>query len=255
MKIRLRILPIAAVLLATNAIAAEPPEPPHHVDAAASAPPAEPYDFRGAKLGMSLADFKQLPYPDGDRAQVAFGNDWAKIVQVHCSDESKLGYGLAVYGNGALEANHGLRCQWKHGEYTTPIKGLPHGFTQRADGVWMVVGSVTSKDVSYDFTPDSTGTLRLFQIQLTAKNDGFEQLALDLKTKFGPPSKVESDDLQNGIGNHFASAHLTWDNGLSTIELKQRYDDVETLQLTYAQTRLSDGFWKKAVAAKGPPKL
>jgi len=211
--------------------------------------PATPYDFRGARLGITLGDFKQLAFPDaGEVAEKYHGTRGAQV-ELACSGSSDPGFNdpKRVYATEEFRKANGVKCMYK----VPPSSSGYHSFW---DDAVMMVGTVTSTDVMYLFYPDESGSVRLGDIIIVANNHGFDSLAAALIGKLGPPTKTSDDDLQNGVGNHFKSTVLLWDNGVSTVKLEQRHGKISDMQLSYSNTALSHGFYERIAAAE-PPKL
>jgi hypothetical protein len=237
----------AAACIATTAYAAKPPKP-----AAAPSPPAvpaEPYDFRGAQVGMTLEDFKKMPFPDaGAAADKHYGVATAARIELHCSIAEKPNYSDPnyVYVSDDFRGVGGIKCVYK----VPPLESYQRSWRD-AD---ITVGTHFSDNVNYLFYPDPAGVLRLGDVGITMGNQDFDALAAALTGKLGKPTAVEEKDLQNGMGNHFKSAELTWDNGVSIVKLEQRHGKIDEMELLYTSTELSHAFYAKISAAK-PPKL
>lgn len=204
---------------------------------------AEPYEFRGAKLGMDLTAFKALPYPDKD--------DPSRIsvdVELHCSDTDYEDYLANVHIPKAMKSGGGIICR-----YLAPPNKARYTFSW--ESAYVMVGTAGTDEVAYMFYPDDVGAPRLGDIVISMNNTTFDRLAAALIGKLGSPLNSETKDLQNGVGNHFASQELTWDNGVSTVELHQRSSKIDIMSLVYTHKALRATFAVKQAAAEEPAKL
>jgi len=217
---------------------------------------ADPYTFRDYKLGMTLDEFKALPYPELNEeiTKKSYGSELdPKTIRLVCSDQENEPYGMKVYGHGL--APTGIRCMWRHSEYTSHLQGLSSGYKNPAGGAWISVGAINSQEVEFDFGPDDAGVQRLYRIHTTGPNSRFDAELEAFTTKWGKPTSVTQEDLQNGMGNHFASGHVKWQNGVSTIELIQRVGDINTMSISYYHDTLFTQAAARAKAQEPPPKL
>lgn len=207
------------------------------------APAAEPYEFRGARLGMEYEAFKALPYPDKD--------DPSRIsvdVELHCSDRDYGDYSANTHVPKAMKDSGGILCRYK----APPNKSR---YTYSWEDAYVMVGVAGTDEVAYMFYPDEGGIPRLGDVIISMNNNSYDNLSAALVAKLGAPSKSETKDLQNGIGNHFASQELTWDNGVSTIQLHQRSSKIDIMSLNYTHKALWAAFAVKQAAAEEPAKL
>lgn len=243
MKSKMASILMATACLANSAFAAKVLKAQHSAPTAPAAP-AEPYDFRGAKLGMTLDEFKKLPFPDRDDSKRAMNS----TPQLRCSDELSGDYLADVHVVEEYKNAGEVECLYK-----MPPDKAAYRFSW--EDAYLSVGEGASDGVVYLFYTDDAGAKRLGDVGITMNNATFDSLAAGLTTKLGSPTKTEEKDLQNGIGNHFKSVTLLWDNGISTVKLEQRSAKINEMQLTYTNSALSSDFYKKLVAAKGPPKL
>ncbi|MGE5502250.1 MAG: hypothetical protein ACM33T_15180 [Solirubrobacterales bacterium] len=203
---------------------------------------AAPYDLRGFRLGMTLDEFRAMPHPDA--AKYA-------SVDVLCTGDpgaDKVGGGseLLVYGAiakvGVVRCNHfrphmiqSLAQQGSRDELPLDVAGI---------GVFQV----------YEFIPHPTdGTLRLFRISIRSNMRYWDQFWDAYTGKFGKPSKLKNDKVQNKLGGVFEKVTATWANKESSITLEQRTTAIDHMGITYLHNDLGLHFLRQVEAIEGKP--
>ena len=178
-------------------VANQPPPPPEPVVARRLAAPraaGSTFDFKGVPLGISYEDFRRLPHPDGERAQVACtGEKVSSREDLRVSDDVEEQLGVR-------------RCIWvgvdgDGGEVPLRIAGTAY----------------TTIAYSFAFVPDpKDGVLRLFKFRGVSIR-GAEPVAVDaLTAKYGK-GKINTGTVQNGFGNHFEQVSAEWSSALGSI--------------------------------------
>src|SRR5690349_798619 len=89
---------IAAGRTSASKIATSHASPPVSAVDTSPTPQAEPYEFRGARLGMEYEAFKALPYPDKDDPSHV-----SVDVELHCSDRDYGDYSANAYAPKAMK--------------------------------------------------------------------------------------------------------------------------------------------------------
>ncbi len=154
------------------------------------------YDFKGARLGMSLADWKAM-------APVAAG------AAAECSDAA----GSRMFLSDAEKGAGIVRCQYSAAGATAPI---PLG------------SRFTSRDYTFAFLEG-----RLFRIVLRAPLEARDDVAPGLEARWGKPSSQAQDTTQTEAGGTLVHQVSTWLNPAAAIVLETPADRLDELSVTY----------------------
>lgn len=202
---------------------------------------AEPYDLRGFKLGMSLDEFRAMPYPDPGKY---------RSTSIRCSSDPGAGQNggssLQLYGT---EAKIGItRCNYFR----------PSIIESLAQKGWVDEANLDVANVgvyqSFDFFPDSAdGVPRLYRILIRSNMDYWDQFYGAYMEKFGKPSRVTNSKVQNQAGGTFNKVTATWDNKDSSITLEQRTGKVNLMGITYLHHALGAQVVRQVEAIEGKP--
>lgn len=152
---------------------------------AASAAPAGggAFAFTGAHLGMSLADWRALPFPGGPDARV----------KPACSGEAGTSR-IALFDLTPAERKSGA---------------VVCGYVIRYGDVALAQGIRPAKDrepvqVRYVFM-----NRRLSDIRYRASRDAFDRITARLKAAYGPPRAIVRDQVRTEIGQ-LQRVHMSW---------------------------------------------
>lgn len=209
----------------------------------ASTVSAQPYAFRGTTLGITLAEFRETAFPDKQE----YGE--AKVV---CTGDLSMKDPGVIWAyldpRGADQSMGLVKCAWAR----------PPKATSGYDAEWRLsnirVGPVAALQVFYHFLKDPTdGVIRLFKVDITGGNHIFNGGLLGLTERFGNPTHSREETVQNKAGAAFKNRTLTWDNGLSSIELRERWLRVDQSQLTYIHTALNNHYKAERQRIEGKP--
>lgn len=198
---------------------------------------AEPYDLRGIKLGMSISEFKKLPHPDGNDSKVI------------CTGDSKpegirQDYELSVYGD---ESKAGvIICNFY----------LLRPFPTRL--IWLDaqlnVASINAY-MKYKFLPDPLrgNELSLYAIIVRSNVAAWEKFWEGYTGKYGPPNHISDAPMQNKVGATFDNVVATWDNKISGITLRKRFERIDNSYIFYIHYRLSQEITRMIEKRDGKP--
>lgn len=204
-----------------------------------------PYDFRGAKLGMMLDEFRTLPFPDP--VSHLLGSEWTATVTLVCTGDKKIsGYDPTAVSS-ADRAVGAIDCLWM-----IPPDGVGY---PRWTPATIRVGDFGSIGVIYSFMPTAEGSPALRQILVRLSARVFASVVTALTQRFGEPAKTEAAEVQNGFGNKFPSANITWENDASTLYVVERSGEVSQMALLYTHKALDTQYRAALEATKGPPKI
>lgn len=170
---------------------------------------AEPFDLRGFRLGMTLAEFRSTPYPDPGKY---------KGLHVKCSNDqgsrkSKASLAITTYG---VEAKVGLvRCNHYRAHDILKPPWVEEA-TMDVAGVQVFL--------TFDFyhDPKAPSVLRLFRINIKSNMQYWGQLWPAYKAKFGQPTDIVKSVVQNSYGAPFDKVVAIWVRDGSSIMLESR---------------------------------
>lgn len=200
---------------------------------------AEPYDLRGFKLGMTLDEFRAAPYPDE-----------AKYEGLHvlCSGDA-----------GADRASGGWELNVYRPEKKVGVIRCNHFRTDRSISVPRVMEAnmnVAGVGVyqTFEFAPaPGDGALRLFRISIRSNMQYWDQFWSGYTEKFGKPSNIKTEKVQNKMGAAFDKMTATWANKESSITLEQRTSKVDHMGITYLHHDIGAHVVRQIEAIEGKP--
>ena len=213
-------------LSSMNALAAGETTAPKLIPTPNSAA-AEPYDFRGIRLGISLNEFRRTPYPDTGRPLDDESEGPLKSHVVCTGDSTATSYSLI--NTPGYEKDVGvLKCAFYKQDLLRPETVLEFDL----DG--------TRNFSSYNlfkFAHDANDeAMKLYQIILMF---GINDMILDsLSDKFGSPTLIEDDTVQNRMGATFPLKTYFWVNNTSSVVVQSPSGDEMTI--LYSLTDLQD---------------
>lgn len=208
--------------------------------------PAEPYDFRGARLGMTLSEFKSMPYPDPKPSESAD----LPIPAPVCTGDPYLGSLEILLQPRGTQASLGMvTCIWatrKSSATTSRVDYIPAAIN--------VAGAQVSL-VRYAFVKlNNEGELRLYRIGMSGfASARFERIFEGLRERFGPPSSVDQSMVQNRMGAQFPNTTATWRNDQSVILVVQRATAIDEMSLSYRHQVLSAYVERENKKLEGKP--
>lgn len=197
----------------------------------------KPFDFRGAQLGMSLPEFRSMPYPDNSP-------DLSAVLVCSGSPAINVENAISTFGDifvGPLEVRAGIvKCTYFRAITTTkpgPTGGISVTWIRAA----VVAGNSTGHFV-YCFAPRKLGEEpSLYEI---SSNDiiieGASGLVAGLTSRFGRPSSDLSDTVQARSGAIFPRRLVTWHRPDQTVGLIAPGSDLDSISLIYRNTRQYD---------------
>lgn len=173
---------------------------------------AQPFDFKGIPLGISLAEFKNLPVPDGKAGHpICTDEDWAPYRKAAVKPGTYLGPSYQ---------KNVVRCMfWQPSTLGDPANdGM--AFLRLGGELDKVGEPFATRDYVFKFADDGKGTARLYGIIIRAKSEGAAGVISALKEKLGAPVLAQEGTVQNGYGAKFPSATYRWQNQDSVVELQ-----------------------------------
>lgn len=190
------------------------------------------YDLRGAKLGMTLDEFRSMPFPDQQ------GGREVNLICVGANQDFSMSFPRYSFDETDRELAV-TKCSWAE----------KNSFPRDQNDIWrethLVVGNLIAKDVTYSFikSPD-TGEQRLYDITVilggfNGYDNGFSTISKALVAKYGKPSSIENGESQNKMGAKFSNTQMKWQNAESTIHLSERFTEIDNMFLNYSLNNLA----------------
>lgn len=207
------------------------------------------YDFRGARLGMTLDEFRALPFPDNS-AYLSGRSVCSGDTEITPKDEMVVfsAVTLAPY-----EEKLGIvKCAFYQSS-THQIPGTNRAFTIWRPA-WVLAGSHPG-EFTYSFAPPSPGEQpTLYEVSAdNVRIAGASALISGLTERFGPPSSDEAGSMQVRSGAVFPRRSVRWDNGRQSITVIAPGRTSDTLSVTYRQTEQADEVRRQREAVVGSP--
>ena len=203
MSIRIRV----AIALAVQIIA---------IDLAMGA--ATAYEFPGVRLGMSLAEFRKVAYPEAKGASVVCDGD-AQVRDLRPSPE------LVATGE---EASAGVQACgfYRYGRIlgSLPpewiVAPLRFGGMPVAATFWFIAsrgGPTANRDAD-------VGHSRLFRITLRTNVTGWDDVWREATSRYGAPTFTSREPFALAPRRSIDNLVATWDDGASTVVASMRED-------------------------------
>lgn len=189
------------------------------------------YDFRGAYLGMTLEEFRALPFPerlDGTPRLICTGDQLPPTRSITTFSD--------VSSNGLTQITGVTSCAWFRavvgGGVTTWLRSN------------LLAGGFPTEGQVFEFTNIAAGEDPvLFHISMRVRPDGKQAVAEGLQSRFGPPTSSQQPTA-------VVSADLMlWKAGDQEIT----FSDTAMLRLTYTLRPFADAVQQRKQAAFGSP--
>ncbi|WP_341023575.1 hypothetical protein [Brevundimonas diminuta] len=179
---------------------------------------AQDFDFRGARLGMSLDEFNDLPPINGGRTSCS---TMRQLSQPPTSSDSIAGV---------------LLCS-REGDAPFAESDFVRQMLTR---------------VSYRFLPDSDDVPRLWKIEMRVLRANVPQARTALIDRFGPPERIDQSQLTNLFGARFTRDTDMWSNETSNIFLASICESIEYGCVAYIQNDLTRVYESKTSQSSYP---
>ena len=194
--------------------------------AAARPAPAKPapkasvyYDFKGARLGMTRAEWREVTPP----IETSMTTGKAPV-RIWCSDD-KLPDGKpaqSVYGK--VDTALGIvACSYGQ------LNGI--GTYQYISQAWVKVGDYGTSDATFKFLDD-----KLVEISIGGHKNLLSEVLEGLSAKFGPSDVTVNDTTQNKMGATFPHIEKKWVNPVATISVEAPYTKIDNMNVTFQTT-------------------
>jgi hypothetical protein len=168
------------------------------------------YDFKGAKLGMSLQDWKTLQPPVKED-----GVAYAPLCDTEAQESDKH---LFSYGTTELERSANvITC----GYFGTGSYGI------RVQAS-IPIGGLSASSIFYKFLNG-----KLYMIDIGANTEILSEVMDGLTAKWGAPSSTVQDTTQNRAGASFPHVIKRWENSASFIQLETPFERIDGMHVIY----------------------
>ncbi|HEX4078241.1 MAG TPA: hypothetical protein VHX61_05130 [Rhizomicrobium sp.] len=206
------------------------------------------YDFRGAKLGMPLDEFRTLRFPDA-----------ATTSQQSVNADNTIGGIPTIWGVALFCSSQHYKDapELRLEDYEIDAGEIKCAYYQYLLGTWMqatlAIGtSGYSTMPSYYFIRDPLDQIpRLYSINAITNNNAAANALEGLKEKFGLPTKYVSNTVQNAMGASFPHISASWKSPLSTIQFEAPYNEIDKMAIIYTENRLFSYAHSAEEKAKG----
>jgi hypothetical protein len=182
--------------------------------------PEVPYELKGDKLGMTLQDFK-MKYRhkvQGDPREAPFTSDQRDAAARESEPMPTL-----------MEESWHPKANIVNARITFPFEDY------RANKYTPTLARVKTDLHLYRFVDD-----RLYRIEYVFPQSGFSEVQEAMVATYGKPKDIITKEYQNSFGAKFSGVVCTWDNGVSSIILMERFIDLKTSLLTFVHQDLDN---------------
>jgi len=183
------------------------------------------YSRRDYRLGITLSEFKAIPYPDQQH--------WPNAYPV-CSDEER------IKDSNFWEANPPARFKRAgvvgcHFFYNDRSTGRPWGAGLGLDDLRPITRFLFIK-------ADTDSEPRLFWIVTEGPAAEYDRVMATFTAAYGKPSSQTNDAVQNRMGAVFQNTTIRWDNSVSYIEAHRYADSIQRFQINHCHKPLMKVF-------------
>lgn len=204
-----------------------------------SSPWPDAYSRRNYQLGITILQFRALPYPDQDQ--------WPNSYPI-CSDDPR---GKIP----PFRLDLMISDDWKNAGVVQCTFFYESTAINQPLNAALMLGSLSSPTSFYFIAQEGQQEPRLFLIKSSAPSDSYGDLLKTFASAFGKPSNVVQENFQTKSGSIFPNEIATWENNNSSIQLSHFGQTTEVLQVTHSlkpllailEKRLAEG---QAVKAK-----
>ena len=171
-----------------------------------------PFEFRGARLGMTIEEFEALPELGAMR--LSEYNQRGRKVRENLLT-------LCVQTNDKVNAQIGITDCTRAGDDPFTAQKYKYVYTS----------------IGYKFGPDVNNKKRLFSILVITNRDNYAEAVSALRAKWGN-GRIESSTATNGFGQPLPKSTEKWRKLNQVIELENLCGDVKTICITYSDDSL-----------------
>jgi hypothetical protein len=178
----------------------------------------EAFRFRGIPLGITLADFRKMTYPDRDQ------HPDVRLICRGDRNESSI-HQLEERDTSNLTRVGAIECRY----YKPSIAGGLTGWAPYFAGIG-------NYGTSFLFTPIDaklSEKAQLFMIRISPNSRHFGELRQTLVAGFGAPADELKSVFETRAGGKFENIKLIWRNSVSTLSLERFVDTLNGSEVIY----------------------
>ena len=207
---------------------------------------AQPFDFKGVPLGISKADFRMLPHPDGVASAVKCTEDDSGILS-----------GLYVLRPNLKYRDAGLtECMW----FTKDTES--YGDSWKLAKLKMAASGHEAEPTLL-FTPDEDGVSRLFRVTVSAEGVAAGDILKALTKRWGEPTvglREDSREIYSELPEDLrdlleptAKGSYMWLNDFSSILLLAQFGETSLMFLHHDLQRTANRRFDEVLARMKNP--
>jgi hypothetical protein len=161
----------------------------------------QPLQFKFARLGMSLEEFKRATARGDVTVSVPgrFATHYKKVPSPVCTDNL---VGFAVDGFANLQEGSVMCDPSVTGDRINP------------EDEYLTIGGSSADQIHYFFYQG-----KLYSIEILANHYAFGTILDAFETKYGPDNRRTIDVFQNGLGGRWRGTNYFWDRGTQSISV------------------------------------
>lgn len=187
------------------------------------------YSRRNYQLGITISQFRALPYPDQ--------REWPSAYPV-CTDEARS-------QTFPFLAELNISSEWRSTGVVQCTFFYNDSTMNRPERAALMLGNLGSFTTFFFISENGRQEPRLFLIRSGAPSDSYVDLLNTFTMAFGKPSKITREEYQTKAGSVFPNEIATWENTASSMQLERFGQTIEVLQLTHLLKPLAAVFDKK----------
>jgi hypothetical protein len=120
-------------------------------------------------------------------------------------------------------------------------------------GSFVKLEYVDAEPVFEFFRPNEKEKYRLARVGIETWSQAFDRIVAAFRERFGQPTTEHASQVQNAFGAMFQNSRLEWRNGMSSILMQQRTNNIEKMMIAYSHLELSTAAAASLFQVKGKP--
>jgi hypothetical protein len=194
-----------------------------------SSPWPDAYSRRNYQLGITISQFRTLPYPDQDQ--------WPNSYPI-CSDDPR-GHTVPFLLDLIISDD------WKNAGIIQCTFFYNSSAINQPLRAALMLGDISSLTSFYFISQEGQQEPRLFLIKSAGPSDSYGDLLKTFVAAFGKPSNITKEQFQTKTGSVFPNEIAVWENNNSSIQLSHFGQTTEVLQVTHSLKPLVAVFEKR----------
>jgi len=194
-----------------------------------SSPWQDAFSRRNYQLGITISQFRALPYPDQ--------KEWPNAYSL-CTDEARsqtFPYLAELYISSDWKSAGVVQCTFFYNSATM----------NRPERAALMLGDLSSLTTFFFISEDGKQEPRLFLVRSAGPSELYGDILQIFTVAFGKPSNVIQEQYRTMSGSIFPNETATWENAPSSIQLSRFGETTRVLQITHLLKPLAAVFDKK----------